>query len=446
MKPRNTKRKVDFTIKNDKLNNKRKEPQNKENRFPSKRNFQTMNTQVNKKEDQQSIKNQLSVIHLLIKKELERIRLDGHIMKLKAETDKTALIREEKREELAKAVGRRLQVEIGEKKTEERINIIEKEKQTLNESYIVKNLEFQKKEEESAEIKRKDEELRQIKLTIDGELKKLSEDKQILNIQYETINKKKQEYIDKVNKHNSDRIEILTSTLVLKPLIKRIAVIRKAPNTNVRIEKNRKELYVPSIPIDINYSFNYIISTIDNRLQTKIILNNENDYLHNEVANIVYGYLTHDIDYLLVLYQTSFPDVNSVDNINHIIQLMSQKDIFEFQYKIYSDNKATIVNSLNEIRNRNDVDYISVDLKKDRITKISIIIANYQNKDIKTLLTVFNELNTKRKKTKNKSTFCIPSMSILIQHLNSLNVNSPFPTLIIHDALASNLNNDTLSI
>ena len=101
---------------------------------------------------------------------------------------------------------------------------------------------------------------------------------------------------------------------------------------------------------------------------------------------------------------------------------------------------------MKEIANRKDIDNISVDIYKGKVPKITMIVSNYQNKDIKQLLTQLNEMNTKRKKTKTKSSFCIPSMSILIQHLNSLNVISPFPTLIIHDVFASNLNNDTLSI
>ena len=125
---------------------------------------------------------------------------------------------------------------------------------------------------------------------------------------------------------------------------------------------------------------------------------------------------------------------------------MNQRDLFDTKYTGFSDNMCTSVNSLKEIANRKDIDNISVDIYKGKVPKITMIVSNYQNKDIKQLLTQLNEMNTKRKKTKTKSSFCIPSMSILIQHLNSLNVISPFPTLIIHDVFASNLNNDTLSI
>ena len=312
--------------------------------------------------------------------------------------------------------------------------------------YIVKNLEFQKKEEESIEIKRKDEEITHTRLTIEGELKKLSQDIEIVNQQFEMIDAQRKECKDKVDTHNSHRIEMLTSTLVLKPLIKRIAVIRKdKENNDVRIEKNRKDLYLSS-SIGVGYSFNYIISVIDNLIETKNTLSNENDFLHNEIATMLYGYLTHEIEYLLVLYLTSFPDVSSFDNISHIVEQLNQRDFFDTKYTGFSDNMCTSVNSLKEIANRKDIDNISVDIYKGKVPKITMIVSNYQNKDIKQLLTQLNEMNTKRKKTKTKSSFCIPSMSILIQHLNSLNVISPFPTLIIHDVFASNLNNDTLSI
>ena len=283
-----------------------------------------------------------------------------------------------------------------------------------------------------------------MRLNIDGEIKKLSEDIQIVNQKFDIIDAKRRECKDKVDKHNRHRIEMLTSTLVLKPLIKRIAVIRRDKENNVRIQKNRKELYLSSS--GDGYSFNYIISAIDNLIETKNILCNENDYLHNEIANMIEGYLTHEIEYLLVIYLTSFPDENSFGNISHIVDILNQRDSFDTKYTVFSDNMCSSVNSLKTIADKKDIDNLSVDLYKGKVAKITMIISNYQNEDIKRLLSQLNEMNTKRRKTKTKSSFCIPSMSLLIQHLNSLNVISPFPTLIIHDVFASNIKKDTLSI
>ena len=444
MKTRNTKKKTDIPLKTDRLANRKKDP-NKENKAHSKRTINQVNRHLTKKEEEPHTLQSL-VIHALIRKDLEGIKFLGLLEKLKTETKKSALVRDVKIDKVAEAVGKRLQVEMGGKVTEERLQVVEKEKQHLNELYIVKNLEFQKKEEESIEIKRKDEEITHTRLTIEGELKKLSQDIEIVNQQFKMIDAQRKECKDKVDTHNSHRIEMLTSTLVMKPLIKRIAVIRKdKENNDVRIEKNRKDLYLSS-SIGVGYSFNYIISVIDNLIETKNTLSNENDFLHNEIATILYGYLTHEIEYLLVLYLTSFPDVSSFDNISHIVEQLNQRDFFDIKYTGFSDNMCSSVNSLKEIANRKDIDNISVDIYKGKVPKITMIVSNYQNKDIKQLLTQLNEMNTKRKKTKTKSSFCIPSMSILIQHLNSLNVISPFPTLIIHDVFASNLNNDTLSI
>ena len=444
MKTRNTKKKTDIPLKTDRLANRKKDP-NKENKAHSKRTINQVNRHLTKKEEEPHTLQSL-VIHALIRKDLEGIKFLGLLEKLKTETKKSALVRDVKIDKVAEAVGKRLQVEMGGKVTEERLQVVEKEKQHLNELYIVKNLEFQKKEEESIEIKRKDEEITHTRLTIEGELKKLSQDIENVNQQFEMIDAQRKECKDKVDTHNSHRIEMLTSTLVMKPLIKRIAVIRKdKENNDVRIEKNRKDLYLSS-SIGVGYSFNYIISVIDNLIETKNTLSNENDFLHNEIATILYGYLTHEIEYLLVLYLTSFPDVSSFDNISHIVEQLNQRDFFDTKYTGFSDNMCSSVNSLKEIANRKDIDNISVDIYKGKVPKITMIVSNYQNKDIKQLLTQLNEMNTKRKKTKTKSLFCIPSMSILIQHLNSLNVISPFPTLIIHDVFASNLNNDTLSI
>ena len=444
MKTRNTKKKTDIPLKTDRLANRKKDP-NKENKAHSKRTINQVNRHLTKKEEEPHTLQSL-VIHALIRKDLEGIKFLGLLEKLKTETKKSALVRDVKIDKVAEAVGKRLQVEMGGKVTEERLQVVEKEKQHLNELYIVKNLEFQKKEEESIEIKRKDEEITHTRLTIEGELKKLSQDIVIVNQQFEMIDAQRKECKDKVDTHNSHRIEMLTSTLVMKPLIKRIAVIRKdKENNDVRIEKNRKDLYLSS-SIGVGYSFNYIISVIDNLIETKNTLSNENDFLHNEIATILYGYLTHEIEFLLVLYLTSFPDVSSFDNISHIVEQLNQRDFFDTKYTGFSDNMCSSVNSLKEIANRKDIDNISVDIYKGKVPKITMIVSNYQNKDIKQLLTQLNEMNTKRKKTKTKSSFCIPSMSILIQHLNSLNVISPFPTLIIHDVFASNLNNDTLSI
>lgn len=444
MKTRNTKKKTDIPLKTDRLANRKKDP-NKENKAHSKRTINQVNRHLTKKEEEPHTLQSL-VIHALIRKDLEGIKFLGLLEKLKTETKKSALVRDVKIDKVAEAVGKRLQVEMGGKVTEERLQVVEKEKQHLNELYIVKNLEFQKKEEESIEIKRKDEEITHTRLTIEGELKKLSQDIESVNQQFEMIDAQRKECKDKVDTHNSHRIEMLTSTLVMKPLIKRIAVIRKdKENNDVRIEKNRKDLYLSS-SIGVGYSFNYIISVIDNLIETKNTLSNENDFLHNEIATMLYGYLTHEIEYLLVLYLTSFPDVSSFDNISHIVEQLNQRDFFDTKYTGFSDNMCSSVNSLKEIANRKDIDNISVDIYKGKVPKITMIVSNYQNKDIKQLLTQLNEMNTKRKKTKTKSSFCIPSMSILIQHLNSLNVISPFPTLIIHDVFASNLNNDTLSI
>lgn len=444
MKTRNTKKKTDIPLKTDRLANRKKDP-NKENKAHSKRTINQVNRHLTKKEEEPHTLQSL-VIHALIRKDLEGIKFLGLLEKLKTETKKSALVRDVKIDKVAEAVGKRLQVEMGGKVTEERLQVVEKEKQHLNELYIVKNLEFQKKEEESIEIKRKDEEITHTRLTIEGELKKLSQDIESVNQQFEMIDAQRKECKDKVDTHNSHRIEMLTSTLVMKPLIKRIAVIRKdKENNDVRIEKNRKDLYLSS-SIGVGYSFNYIISVIDNLIETKNTLSNENDFLHNEIATMLYGYLTHEIEYLLVLYLTSFPDVSSFDNISHIVEQLNQRDFFDTKYTGFSDNMCSSVNSLKEIANRKDIDNISVDIYKGKVPKITMIVSNYQNKDIKQLLTQLNEMNTKRKKTKTKSLFCIPSMSILIQHLNSLNVISPFPTLIIHDVFASNLNNDTLSI
>lgn len=444
MKTRNTKKQTDIPLKTDRLANRKKDP-NKENKAHSKRTINQVNRHLTKKEEEPHTLQSL-VIHALIRKDLEGIKFLGLLEKLKTETKKSALVRDVKIDKVAEAVGKRLQVEMGGKVTEERLQVVEKEKQHLNELYIVKNLEFQKKEEESIEIKRKDEEITHTRLTIEGELKKLSQDIESVNQQFEMIDAQRKECKDKVDTHNSHRIEMLTSTLVMKPLIKRIAVIRKdKENNDVRIEKNRKDLYLSS-SIGVGYSFNYIISVIDNLIETKNTLSNENDFLHNEIATILYGYLTHEIEYLLVLYLTSFPDVSSFDNISHIVEQLNQRDFFDTKYTGFSDNMCSSVNSLKEIANRKDIDNISVDIYKGKVPKITMIVSNYQNKDIKQLLTQLNEMNTKRKKTKTKSLFCIPSMSILIQHLNSLNVISPFPTLIIHDVFASNLNNDTLSI
>ena len=444
MKTRNTKKKTDIPLKTDRLANRKKDP-NKENKAHSKRTINQVNRHLTKKEEEPHTLQSL-VIHALIRKDLEGIKFLGLLEKLKTETKKSALVRDVKIDKVAEAVGKRLQVEMGGKVTEERLQVVEKEKQHLNELYIVKNLEFQKKEEESIEIKRKDEEITHTRLTIEEELKKLSQDIESVNQQFEMIDAQRKECKDKVDTHNSHRIEMLTSTLVMKPLIKRIAVIRKdKENNDVRIEKNRKDLYLSS-SIGVGYSFNYIISVIDNLIETKNTLSNENDFLHNEIATMLYGYLTHEIEYLLVLYLTSFPDVSSFDNISHIVEQLNQRDFFDTKYTGFSDNMCSSVNSLKEIANRKDIDNISVDIYKGKVPKITMIVSNYQNKDIKQLLTQLNEMNTKRKKTKTKSSFCIPSMSILIQHLNSLNVISPFPTLIIHDVFASNLNNDTLSI
>ena len=444
MKTKNTKKKIDIPLKTDRLANRKKDP-NKENKAHSKRTINQVNRHLTKKEEEPHTLQSL-VIHALIRKDLEGIKFLGLLEKLKTETKKSALVRDVKIDKVAEAVGKRLQVEMGGKVTEERLQVVEKEKQHLNELYIVKNLEFQKKEEESIEIKRKDEEITHTRLTIEGELKKLSQDIESVNQQFEMIDAQRKECKDKVDTHNSHRIEMLTSTLVMKPLIKRIAVIRKdKENNDVRIEKNRKDLYLSS-SIGVGYSFNYIISVIDNLIETKNTLSNENDFLHNEIATMLYGYLTHEIEYLLVLYLTSFPDVSSFDNISHIVEQLNQRDFFDIKYTGFSDNMCSSVNSLKEIANRKDIDNISVDIYKGKVPKITMIVSNYQNKDIKQLLTQLNEMNTKRKKTKTKTSFCIPSMSILIQHLNSLNVISPFPTLIIHDVFASNLNNDTLSI
>lgn len=443
MKSRNTKKKMDIPIKTEKYAN-RKKDYNKENKGQSKRNITHVNNALTKKEEEQTYNLQLAVANSGLKRFVEKIKLDGLVEKLKFQIAKSALIKAEKTDKVAEAVGKRLQVEKVEKVTEERLQVAEKEKQRLNELYIVKNIEFQKKEEESAEIRRKDEEMTHMRLNIDGEIKKLSEDIQIVNQKFDIIDAQRKECKDKVDKHNKHRIEMLTSTLVLKPLIKRIAVIRRDKENNVRIQKNRKELYLSSS--GDGYSFNYIISAIDNLIETKSTLCNENDYLHNEIANMIEGYLTHEIEYLLVIYLTSFPDENSFGNISHIVDILNQRDSFDTKYTVFSDNMCSSVNSLKTIADKKDIDNLSVDLYKGKVAKITMIISNYQNENIKHLLSQLNEMNTKRKKTKTKSSFCIPSMSLLIQHLNSLNVISPFPTLIIHDVYASNIKKDTLSI
>ena len=443
MKSRNTKKKMDIPIKTDKFAN-RKKDYNKENKVQSKRNITHGNNALTKREEEQAYNLQLAVANSGLKRFVEKIKLDGLVEKLKFQIAKSALIKAEKTDKVAEAVGKRLQVEKVEKVTEERLQVAEKEKQRLNELYIVKNIEFKKKEEESAEIRRKDEEMTHMRLNIDGEIKKLSEDIQIVNQKFDIIDAQRKECKDKVDKHNKHRIEMLTSTLVLKPLIKRIAVIRRDKENNVRIQKNRKELYLSSS--GDGYSFNYIISAIDNLIETKNTLCNENDYLHNEIANMIEGYLTHEIEYLLVIYLTSFPDENSFGNISHIVDILNQRDSFDTKYTVFSDNMCSSVNSLKTIADRKDIDNLSVDLYKGKVAKITMIISNYQNENIKHLLSQLNEMNTKRKKTKTKSSFCIPSMSLLIQHLNSLNVISPFPTLIIHDVFASNIKKDTLSI
>ena len=443
MKSRNTKKKMDIPIKTEKYAN-RKKDYNKENKVQSKRNITHVNNALTKREEEQTYNLQLAVANSGLKRFVEKIKLDGLVEKLKFQIAKSALIKAEKTDKVAEAVGKRLQVEKVEKVTEERLQVAEKEKQRLNELYIVKNIEFQKKEEESAEIRRKDEEMTHMRLNIDGEIKKLSEDIQIVNQKFDIIDAQRKECKDKVDKHNKHRIEMLTSTLVLKPLIKRIAVIRRDKENNVRIQKNRKELYLSSS--GDGYSFNYIISAIDNLIETKSTLCNENDYLHNEIANMIEGYLTHEIEYLLVIYLTSFPDENSFGNISHIVDILNQRDSFDTKYTVFSDNMCSSVNSLKTIADKKDIDNLSVDLYKGKVAKITMIISNYQNEDIKRLLSQLNEMNTKRRKTKTKSSFCIPSMSLLIQHLNSLNVISPFPTLIIHDVYASNIKKDTLSI
>ena len=443
MKSRNTKKKMDIPIKTEKYAN-RKKDYNKENKVQSKRNITHVNNALTKREEEQTYNLQLAVANSGLKRFVEKIKLDGLVEKLKFQIAKSALIKAEKTDKVAEAVGKRLQVEKVEKVTEERLQVAEKEKQRLNELYIVKNIEFQKKEEESAEIRRKDEEMTHMRLNIDGEIKKLSEDIQIVNQKFDIIDAQRKECKDKVDKHNKHRIEMLTSTLVLKPLIKRIAVIRRDKENNVRIQKNRKELYLSSS--GDGYSFNYIISAIDNLIETKSTLCNENDYLHNEIANMIEGYLTHEIEYLLVIYLTSFPDENSFGNISHIVDILNQRDSFDTKYTVFSDNMCSSVNSLKTIADKKDIDNLSVDLYKGKVAKITMIISNYQNEDIKRLLSQLNEMNTKRRKTKTKSSFCIPSMSLLIQHLNSLNVISPFPTLIIHDVFASNIKKDTLSI
>ena len=443
MKSRNTKKKMDIPIKTEKYAN-RKKDYNKENKVQSKRNITHVNNALTKREEEQTYNLQLAVANSGLKRFVEKIKLDGLVEKLKFQIAKSALLKAEKTDKVAEAVGKRLQVEKVEKVTEERLQVAEKEKQRLNELYIVKNIEFQKKEEESAEIRRKDEEMTHMRLNIDGEIKKLSEDIQIVNQKFDIIDAQRKECKDKVDKHNRHRIEMLTSTLVLKPLIKRIAVIRRDKENNVRIQKNRKELYLSSS--GDGYSFNYIISAIDNLIETKNTLCNENDYLHNEIANMIEGYLTHEIEYLLVIYLTSFPDENSFGNISHIVDILNQRDSFDTKYTVFSDNMCSSVNSLKTIADKKDIDNLSVDLYKGKMAKITMIISNYQNEDIKRLLSQLNEMNTKRRKTKTKSSFCIPSMSLLIQHLNSLNVISPFPTLIIHDVFASNIKKDTLSI
>ena len=144
MKSRNTKKKMDIPIKTEKYAN-RKKDYNKENKVQSKRNITHVNNALTKREEEQTYNLQLAVANSGLKRFVEKIKLDGLVEKLKFQIAKSALLKAEKTDKVAEAVGKRLQVEKVEKVTEERLQVAEKEKQRLNELYIVKNIEFQKK-------------------------------------------------------------------------------------------------------------------------------------------------------------------------------------------------------------------------------------------------------------------------------------------------------------
>ena len=127
MKTRNRKKKTDIPLKTDRLANRKKDP-NKENKAHSKRTINQVNRHLTKKEEEPHTLQSL-VIHALIRKDLEGIKFLGLLEKLKTETKKSALVRDVKIDKVAEAVGKRLQVEMGGKVTEERLQGVEKEKQ-----------------------------------------------------------------------------------------------------------------------------------------------------------------------------------------------------------------------------------------------------------------------------------------------------------------------------
>lgn len=437
-----------------KASRKKKITSNKENNFNKIKNrtthpVQTELSKINKEKEDSNFK----LLIAMIEKNLLQIGLDGSVDRLRLVKEKIVSDDNLIKDNIAKLQGRKEQLVIGNQKSIASNNRMQKEKQKLRGIIEHQQEEIKNQEGEIQNLIKKEAEFCQTKFTIDGRIQKDEDKIRKLTKILDNLKEKKNTLVEKHNSNNKNRIEMLVNIFVLPPRVKNILVLRKSENNDkennygktYEIIKRKnillKNSQISPHPLNSNlneeYCFNYIISVINNKYETRQTLKDENEYITSEMKNLLCGCINNQdiiVDFLFILYITG-------------ISNSKIKFIKELNKKIIEESKDLV---LNEIESEQNQSYTSsfYSSEKDK-PKIVISVINIKSQsEIQLIHSILNETNMKKKKTssKVKSLFNVQNNSEILSYLTKLSIPMPFHSFFIIDITSNEISPETLSL
>lgn len=440
-----------------KASRKKKIPSNKENNYYKAKSrtphpVQTELSKIYKEKEDSNFK----LLVAMIEKNLLQVGLDGSVDRLRLVKEKTASENNLIKDNIAKLQGRKEQLVIGNQKSIVSNNRMQKEKQKLRGIIEHQKEEIKNQEEEIQNLIKKEAEFCQTKFTIDGRIQKdETKIRKLTNI-LDNLKEKKKSLVEKHTSNNKNRIEILINIFVLPPRVKNILVLRKPEKDNnkenkygktyeiikrknILLKNNQISSHSSTTNIHEEYCFNYIISTINNKYETKQTLKDENEYIISEIKNLLCGCINNKdiiVDFLFILYITAI----SNEKI---------KFIKELNKKIIDENKEL---ALNEIENpeKSNKSYTSVfySSEKDKPKIVISVIDIGSQSEIQLIHSILSETNMKKKKasSKVKLIFNVQNNSEVLSYLSKLSIPIPFHSFFIIDITSNEISPEILSL
>ena len=251
---------------------------------------------------------------------------------------------------------------------------------------------------------------------IDFEIARMNEEHMALDQTISALCDEEYQLKEKKKENNQIRIDLLTYISLFKPFFKRFLILRskdKAYNDSRVIICNKKKVlgYLNGYNAQIQFKFDYIFSLYNNYNELPSSLNDVNDYLNDEVGNIIFQMTTkhEDSKSVFVTYL-----MNLEDSLNYNIVLHFLNDLVLRLVSVLSDVSLTIsLVSKNCFIGINNGQILTVDKNFDLRTLLKY---DFRNTNIEEVIFGIM-LNVKLKKNKTSS-----QLKVLLLDMNTLDL------------------------